>query len=216
MLKTKVKASSITNLTDARYFAAWEVEWLGFNLDPLSENYIDPASMKAIKEWVDGVKIVGEFSSPSTQDIPEAVQLLDLDAVQFSPFSTVEEISNLAITVPIFLEVIIEPGQSEAAIRDLLEPYQGLVQYFLINLDKNGINWEAVKARRVLSADFLSELCETFPSIISIDVRKEDLTEFLEKVRPSGLNLKGGDEEKTGFKSFDQLDEIFESLEILV
>jgi len=50
MLKIKVKASQITNLTDARYFAAWEVEWLGFNFDEGSAHYIPPVEMKAIKE----------------------------------------------------------------------------------------------------------------------------------------------------------------------
>ena len=70
MLKTKIKANSITNLTDARYFAAWEVEWLGFNLNPGES--IALQQVPAIKDWVDGVKIVGELSQPS----PEEAKLL--------------------------------------------------------------------------------------------------------------------------------------------
>ena len=50
---------SITNLTDARYFSAWEVEWLGFNLSQGEENAISPLQVAAMREWVEGPKIVG-------------------------------------------------------------------------------------------------------------------------------------------------------------
>ena len=216
MLKTKVKASSITNLTDARYFAAWEVEWLGFDFDPHSENHLPPRSMKAIKEWVDGVKIVGEFSTASAQDVSEAIQLLELDAIQLSPFSRAEDIPNLSVSIPIIQEIIIEPSLTQEEIKELLDSYNGLVQSYLLNFDKNGISWKNILEGQFWSASFLSSLCETFPCIISIDVEAEDLPDMLEKIQPEGLNVIGGEEEKTGFKSFDQLDEIFEALEILV
>jgi len=82
MLKLSVKASQITNLTDARYFAAREVEWLGFNLDTGSENAIPPQQISAIKEWVEGPKIVVEFGLQSPDEIKQAVDYFDLDAIQ--------------------------------------------------------------------------------------------------------------------------------------
>ena len=42
MLKKRVKAGSVTHLTDARYFAAWDVEFIGFCFDPESSDYISP------------------------------------------------------------------------------------------------------------------------------------------------------------------------------
>jgi phosphoribosylanthranilate isomerase len=75
MLKTQVKASSITNLTDARYFAAWEVKWLGFNLDANAEDYIEPVKMKAMKEWVDGVEVVAEFGMQTASEIKQLATL---------------------------------------------------------------------------------------------------------------------------------------------
>jgi len=35
---------------------------------------------------------------------------------------------------------------------------------------------------------------------------------MLAKLQPYGLSIKGGEEEKVGFKSFDEVDEIFEVL----
>ena len=77
MLKVKVKAGSITNLTDARYFAAREAEWLSF---PLGEGagMIEPIKVKAIAEWVDGVKIVGEFNFSSPEEIVSLSEGLSL------------------------------------------------------------------------------------------------------------------------------------------
>ncbi len=71
MLKTLVKASNITNLTDARYFSALEVEWLGYHLEKGAETYIEPQNIIAIKEWVEGPKTVGEFGLQSKADFRE-------------------------------------------------------------------------------------------------------------------------------------------------
>ena len=120
MLKIKVKASQVTNLTDARYFAAWEVEWLGFNFDQGSEHYIQPQSMKAIKEWVEGVQVVGEFSLASAEDINSAIELLDLDAVQvgmFTETSVLEAING----APVIKEIVISPEMDAARLEEELK-----------------------------------------------------------------------------------------------
>ena len=54
MLKAKIKISQITNLTDARYFAAWGVDFLGFDINPESEHFSSPSIVAEISEWVEG------------------------------------------------------------------------------------------------------------------------------------------------------------------
>ncbi len=58
MLKSKIKISDITHLTDARYFAAWGVDYLTFNIDPESSTFVSPPVFKEIVEWVAGPSIV--------------------------------------------------------------------------------------------------------------------------------------------------------------
>ncbi|MBP6828235.1 MAG: N-(5'-phosphoribosyl)anthranilate isomerase, partial [Saprospiraceae bacterium] len=82
-----IKASRITNLTDARYFAAKEVDFLGFNLEEGTEDYLDPIYMKAIREWVEGPQIVGEFSAGSADVVREYASFFGLDAVQIQASS---------------------------------------------------------------------------------------------------------------------------------
>ena len=60
----KIKASKIENLTDARYFAAQGVEYLGFDLTNIEENQEKYRTIHAIKEWVEGVQFVGEYQFP--------------------------------------------------------------------------------------------------------------------------------------------------------
>jgi len=47
--------------------------------------------------------------------------------------------------------------------------------------------------------------------IASLDVLESLLTE----VNPTGIVLRGGEEEKVGYKSYDELDVIFEWLEVV-
>ena len=45
-LRTKIKISSLNNLTEARFYAAAGVEWIGFNFDPLHALFIEPEKAK--------------------------------------------------------------------------------------------------------------------------------------------------------------------------
>jgi len=45
---------------------------------------------------------------------------------------------------------------------------------------------------------------------------EDTLSEILLLENLVGINVVGGEEEKVGVKSFDELDEIFEALEILI
>jgi len=215
MLKTKIKASSIANLTDARYFAAWEVKWLGFNLDPGSEEYVSPQAIKAMKEWVDGVEFVGEFGIHSPQDILTAVEMLELDAVQLSPFTAPEDLVDLKDQT-IIREMIVEKSTNEADLHDQMLLWAPYVRYFLLNFDKNGITWPDLQQGLPLSLSFLQDLCSSYDVILSIELDQNNVEEVLENLHPYGINLKGGAEEKVGYKSFEELDAIFEQLEVTV
>lgn len=141
MLKTKVKASAVTNLTDARYFAAWEVEWLGFNLDTGAADYIPPANMEAIREWVDGVKILGEFNLQATDEILGAVDMLKLDAVQVGMFADLQTLKALhEAEVPVIQEMVVQDLSELNAIETQMKANEDQVQYFVLDFAKTTSN----------------------------------------------------------------------------
>lgn len=215
MLKTKVKASAVTNLTDARYFAAREVEWLGLPLGQGAESNVAPAAAKAFVEWVDGVKIVGEFGFSDAAEIQEMHEYLWFDAVQVGMFTPLEELMKLE-RLAIIKEVIFEKSASEKELAEHLSTYAARCDYFLLNFEKTGITWEDVKAGQPFSVEALRALCEKYQVILAMDFSPENLPEILTQINPHGLNLTGGEEEKVGFKSFDELDEILDELEVEV
>lgn len=212
MLKTKIKASSVTNLTDARYFAAWEVEWLGFNLDPGTENHVSPATVQAMKEWVDGVKIVGEFNLQEAKDILASVDILGLDAVQLGTFASLETLQALhAQGVPVLQELVVEELSDLGVLSTQMEARSGLAAYFLLDFAKNGLSWAAVQDS-VLAE--LLQLAEDFPLLLNLPFPVSEVEEVLEQTGAAGFIVQGGEEEKVGFKSFDELDGLFEALEV--
>lgn len=215
MLKTKLKASAITNLTDARYFAAWEVTWLGFNLDSNAENYIAPISAKAIKEWVDGVEIVGEFGLQTAEEITQTANLLELETIQVGQFADIEMVKKLA-DFSIIKEIIIDKSTTEIELLDQIQDFAPYCSHFLLDFSKNGFTWSDLKDGKILSLELIKNICKKHAILMAINCPPAELDSLLIELNPVGLNVQGGEEEQIGMKSFDELDEIFEAIEILV
>lgn len=208
----KIKATSINNLTDARYFAAWNVEWLGFSLELGHSNYTRPQDVKEIKEWLVGPKIVGEFGLAQTvSEIQASISLLNLDAVQLSMYTSDSVAKELTGTT-LFKEWVLEDLNTLADFAAKCQVLAEEVDYFYLDLEKNGIGWEDLKSNNE-ALKLLQELCQEYAILISINCPSEAIKTFLDTVQPYGISFQGGEEEKTGVKSFDDLDEIFETLE---
>ncbi len=208
MYNPQIKASQITNLTDARYFAAWGVEWLGFGLEPGQDHVVAPAQMAAIKEWVEGPKMVGEFSGLDVDLIRQSVDLLGLDAVEVSRFAN---LSALQLSVPMIMNIVMETHLEPEALIDLLTINE-MAEYFILDFEKNAsIN----DFQKQFPVSWLSGLTKQFPVFIRTGLKTYSLEEITQDIKPLGISLAGGEEEKVGLKSFDELDEIFEALEPL-
>ena len=78
-----IKAGSITNLTDARFFAAYDVDYIGFCFDPVSPDYISPQNALAIKGWISGPKIVAEFVNQDLDNVKNIISFFEPDVVEF-------------------------------------------------------------------------------------------------------------------------------------
>lgn len=213
MLKIKVKASQITNLTDARYFAAKEVEWLSFNFTEGSENYIDPMKAKAMFEWVHGPHIVAEFEGFSAADINFYTEGYQLSHVQVGMNTTAAAVFELKAP-SIIKEINVEASSNTEILRGMMRPFVASVEAFQLNFERNGLDFSSLKSPdSMISIDDLKALCSEFKIILAIDFQTNMLEELL-NLNLYGLSLQGGEEEKVGVKSFDELDDILEKLEI--
>jgi phosphoribosylanthranilate isomerase len=212
MLKIKVKASSITNLTDARYFAAWGVSWMGFTLDPSSSEFMDITTANAIKEWLDGVEFVGEFGLQSAPEIETAAEAMELQAIQLGHFATTAQLPT-TIEATVFKEIIVEPQTTSDQLDAVLRDFDSHADFILLDLARNNISLDKLKAGTGLSLDWLQQVAQRTNLVLAMNWSAKLLEEVLQEIPLAGISLKGGEEEKVGFKSFDELDEIFEFLE---
>jgi phosphoribosylanthranilate isomerase len=213
MLKTKVKASQVTNLTDGRYFAAWEVEWIGFNFELGTDTSVDIQKMKEIRDWLEGPSFVGEFGLTNAETIRETATFLELDYVQINHFTEVETAKAIK-DIPIIKEILILKQEDNSTVQSTMTAFNPYVKFFLLDFTKSGISWEEIKSGKYIDFYTLKQICQDYAVILSVDLNTDNLTEVMETLNPYGLNLTGGEEEKVGFKSFDDIDEIIEALYI--
>ena len=204
-----IKASGIQHLTDARYFAAREVTWLSFNLTPTDSDYIAPTTAKALFEWVEGVKIVAEINDQNdAETLWAAVKMLDYEGLilqvgQHCELATAEQL--YVQNIPLIKEWVLVQATKIEDLTQQMQAFQPFVSAFQLNLQKNNIDWH--------TKDLLP-LCEKYPIILACDIADtDDLAQIVATLPLHGLVLRGGDEERTGVKSFDELDTLLDWVE---
>jgi phosphoribosylanthranilate isomerase len=216
MLSTKVKASAITHLTDARYFAAWETEWLGFMLSPGSEASVELQLVAALREWVDGVKICGEFSLATLPEIEAAIDVLALETIQVGMLTPLDSLKALKGKVEIIQEIVVEAYLTGEELAELMEERNELVDYFLLQFGKGGLTWPDIQDGTPFGVEQLLQWAKQYPLLVDLPLADTTPTQFLGQIPVKGFSVVGAAEEKVGVKSFDELDEFFEDLEVLI
>jgi phosphoribosylanthranilate isomerase len=197
----RIKASRITSLTDARYFAAREVDFLGFNLEAGTEGYLDPIQMRAIREWIEGPVVVGEFGRTPAAVAAEAAAFYGLEAVEVGPGAgPLAPLQGLTVLFDVS-EVLAD----RAALEEALRASAGQVAYTLAAFPAGDESWRTA---------WWQELCRVRPVLVQFDLPAASWAEALQWLQPAGLSLRGGAEEKVGVKSFDEIDTLCETLGI--
>ncbi len=197
-LQTKVKISNVTNLSDARYCAGMGVDMLGFVIDDKSENYISSQKLKDIRAWVSGVKIVVEVETLDTGFL-EIIGKYNPDVIQVNNIELLQKI-KLANDKPLILSI--EANQDADTIFGICEKHSDLVDYFLLESHKETTlsgDWP----------DFLTLLSNQFNILLGFGVTPQNVL----SLPCAGIALRGSQEERPGYKNFDDLRDILELLE---
>lgn len=215
MLATKVLASGITHLTDARYFAAWEVDFLAF---PVGEEVTEGISwdyLNALREWVEGPAIVAEVGP--IEDGSAWAELLhqqQIDTALISstaPAAAPEKLREAGIEIIVHLPVA--GHQSSDDIKEAIaeHPQASLI---LLDFEQGGITWNDLVAGHPFSLAALDEMLHQRPCLLQISLDGNDPQALRDAHALTGFAVRGSSEEKVGYKSFDDLDELFEGLEV--
>ena len=192
MLKPKVYAAEVTNLTDARYFAAMGVDYLGFCCNEDHPSYIRTERIKEIMEWVEGPQAVLEFLLPTSfEEIQGKLDEIPLNTLHLGLESGLNKMNDCKI----FQDIILG--------KDI-----GII------LSKD--NFCVLKAENTFS-DFTDMerahfeiITENYNCFIDFSYLLDSVLDIIKEYKVYGIVLRGGPEDITGVKSFEFYEPFFE------
>ena len=198
-LRYFVHVSSVSNLSDARYCSGMMVDSLGYNLDENSESRISYKTANEISKWVNGVKFIAEFNNSSSKYINNILDNSFFDAIEID-FK--KSISDLKFDPQNIIIKITEPNSIDHKINNYLKSNFPLTQTIIVdNISSSNINKLEVLDKR-------------FMIIVNPFDKLENVLKILDKYK-YGILLKGSNEIRPGFKDYDTISDILESIEDL-
>lgn len=190
-LRTLVKISNITNLSDARYCAGMGVEWLGFSMDTIALDRFNE-----IRGWLAGVSIVGETDAPHLDQIKALVAEYKPDVLQISHAELVEEVKELGL--PIILKLDLAEG---------LPTELSGADYYLIDHSDPFAHIDTP------TLGYLDQFSYKYPTLLAFGINEMNVLEVIDQIPVKGIALSGGEETRPGFKEFGEMMDILERLD---
>jgi phosphoribosylanthranilate isomerase len=142
------------------------------------------------------------------------LETLKLDGIQIGHFTPIENLEAIRAETEIIVEIGLENFDKLSTVEGIIKDWSSITNLFFLNLEKNQFSWNQIKSDET-RLNRLKSLCLENNIILALEFEPEQLENIMEIATPYGLGLKGGSEEKTGIKSFEDLDLIFEKLEDL-
>ena len=192
-------AFGITHLTDARYFAAWEARYLCF---PIGTDGISPDYFHAIREWVEGPVCVPQLGGAAGENL---LVELKADAVMVDYGNVIPSSAVLPTTLITRL-----PVAGYQSVLDLREQLNELTGPVVLDFTAGGITWSDLVEGHPFSTGLLHELIDDREVYVRIDLTPDEAAAAAEVV--PGLAFMGSSEEKVGYKSFDDIDDLLYAL----
>lgn len=200
-LTIPVILNSVNNLSDARYAAGMGVDMMGFEAETGGERYVSPELFKAITSWLSGIQTVVEVTVLTPELLLTIQEHYQPDLIQFEK---IEGIDLESVSYSFIQKFTFEKGKEKESLEAIEDQLTNNYSYILFELS----DWSDWR----LHTDFLSELNERNTILWALPIEKEDV-ELIEELELKGISLKGGDEQRPGWKDLDQLIDILEALE---
>lgn len=204
-LRSFVKISAVTNLSDARYCAGMYVNLIGFDLEENSKNFTSSQKFKEITGWLSGIDFVAEFESTHPEKILTLVQ--EYNGINF--IETKEEIYLRMLVNSSFGIILKKELSTEEDLDDLIAKAQFFKDFgVVLHLVSDSLDLDSSIIEK------LKTLASSVDVLLGFGIEPDTIGEIIEDTGIKGIALEGGEEIKPGLKDFDRLAEILEVLEI--
>ncbi len=197
-LTIPVILDSVNNLSDARYAAGMGVDLMSFEVEEGTERYVSPDLYKAITSWLSGIKTVASVSILNPSTMATIQEFYQPDFIQFE---SIEGISHHDLSaIASIQKITLSPDNIQTIDTQIFEEASYV---FLEASDWNDWRTEHANISRINNLQNI---------LWALPVEKEDV-ELIHSLNLKGIALKGGDEQRPGWKDLDQLIDILEALE---
>lgn len=198
MNKPQIKLSNVSNLSDARWAAAAGIDYISFCFDPNSSDFIPPIKAKEIIDWVSGPRVIAEFGNNSIQEITDITTLLTIDLIAVNNTLLPDELKELGLD---YIKIIDVGILNEEQVNTELSAYKDAYAFELIS---SSINYDC---------NFLAQIGSTHHILWALDITVQSVKNIIDSFNVKGICLKGGTEEKPGYKDFDDLADLVEAIQ---
>ena len=191
MLRTKVILLNVTNLSDARFAAGMGVDYIGFSINPVSNNYVTAEDVKTITDWLSGVSLIGDIGSSLPTDLNYKVDYFLTDNPELA--ETLDE--------PILSMTLTSENQAE-----FLDENRLIIDkaaFLILRVDSEEIQ------NLIPIIKEISSMCDCY---FSTDFSNENIDEVL-STGVKGIVLYGSHEEKPGLSNYDGIADVLDLLD---
>lgn len=200
-----IKANSVNNLSDGRYFATF-AEWIGFNFCADHAHHIDTATAVTVMGWVAGVRIVGEFGNTPLAKLLPIVNELQLDTIQTDHDLALDQLPAIVSTV--IRRIVVTPHTTANEVWQVLQNTRGAA-YFMLDFQAHHITYHPA-----LSPDVLLRMCQQHPILLAAVFTPHNIRPLTDSLPLAGIALATGSELAAGVRSFDDVQELIDSLDM--
>lgn len=205
MYRCKIKVSGINNLTDARYFAAKGVDFIGFDVNPESEQFVPLNTIKEIMQWISGVRFVAECGAMDINAIIDTCNYLNIDSVEVHSGYNMDAFHNEPFTL--FEKTVLTDEKTFEMIANNGRSAYTVLDCRLLDIDFGTIlsnEWD----------EKLREVQESNNVFLDIKIDTDDLKNLLIQTQPFGIQIQHQSSvEQIGEADFEKLDIFFDILE---
>jgi phosphoribosylanthranilate isomerase len=202
-LKTFVKISAVSNLSDARYCAGMTVNLMGFDLNKNSPSYVSPETFMELTGWLSGVEFVGEYGDATEEAIKESIKDYEINYLQTDNPAIIPLFPNLKRILRFDMDKIAHADE----VKNTLKKVGDEVEFFLFE-SGNRNHYKENVLQQVLA------LANKYPVVLGFNIDDVNVMSLVNETSIKGISLKGSEEIRPGYKDFDELADILEILEI--
>lgn len=193
-----ILAHSIENLTDARYFASWQADWIALTAEKDGQAVLDMSAIREIASWLDGSQLMLAFDQTPLEEAVWLGSEVGINTIMV-PYQELREHPGAEL----FLRVSLDGAPDRAG--DINTAFRHGAHVVITAAEWKEDYWQLLE--EVLPTPFLRKKC-----FLDLPLTESLIRELDDRFPGIGFCLAGSQEERPGYKSFEEIDELIEVL----